>query len=666
MAALEVFLLGGFQVRMAGREIGLFGRKERGLLAVLAMAPGKPQSRDKLIGLLWSDREDKRARDSLKHAVLKLRSSLNGTHPPLIVADRDSVTLKQAAVSVDVAEFERLIAEGTMEAFSCASSIYQGDLLDGLDIRDPAFEEWLVIERHRLHDVACEALARLLDHQLATRPRDGAVATARRLVALDPLREAAHRALMGVYAGQGQTALALKQYRSCRDLLQSQLGVKPEIETERLYESILRRRWNGRFESAAIASLPGVAQVPSTVGEARLRDVGSLVHSTKTLIAVQPFKELTCGPELSLFTDGITEDIVTELSRFRGASVIAHQSSPAGNPTVDPVVRARASGAQYVVHGSVRSMPEHVRISARLFDARDGRQLWAEHYDREVKDVFGEQDNVTQMIVGALMRRVEEAQTERAKHKRLDELTPYDCLLRAIELHNRRTEEDEASARDLLRRAIELDPGFALPYAWLSTSLMVDWFEKGSNPAFSEAFDLARRAVELGDREGRCHGNLGYDLLHRRRFADAAVHVERSVALNPNDFMPVFGMGLLLAYAGKPSKAREWCGRVIRLNPDAPEILREGIVVTLYRQRRYAEAAAILKRLVKRQLWDSVYLIASYAQSDLMDEARVAAAEGQVNYPAMSPFSLAKNEPYEEADDRAHLLAGLRKAGVAE
>ena len=138
------------------------------------------------------------------------------------------------------------------------------------------------------------------------------------------------------------------------------------------------------------------------------------------------------------------------------------------------------------------------------------------------------------------------------------------------------------------------------------------------------------------------------------------------MALNPNDFMPVFGMGLLLAYTGKPLQANEWCGRVIRLNPDAPEILREGIVVTLYRQRRYAEAAATLKRLARRQLWDSVYLIASYAQSDLMDEARAAATECQVNYPGISPFWLAKNEPYEAADDLAHLLAGLRKAGVAE
>jgi len=652
---------------MTGQDIGPFGRKERGLLAILAMAPGKPQPRDKLVGLLWSDRDDRRARDSLKHAVLKLRSSIDGIHPSPIVADRESVTLERAGVSVDVAEFERLIAEGTAEAFGRAGSIYRGDLLDGLGVRDPAFEEWLVIERQRLHNVACDALAKLLDHQLATESRDGAVATARRLVTLDPLRESAHRVLMGMYAGQGQTALALKQYRSCHDVLRTQLGVKPEVETERLYESIQRRRWNGGFENAGMAPIRSVAQVRSTATEVRpLRDLKPLVHTSKSLIAVLPFKDLTCGPELRLFSDGITEDIVTELSRFRAVSVIGQQSSAGGDPTADPVGKGRASGAQYLVHGSVRSMRGYVRISARLLDACDGRQLWAEHYDRKPKDVFDKQDNITQVIVGALTRRVEEAQIERAKSKRRDELTPYDYLLRAIELHNRRNEEDEASARDLLRHAIELDPEFALPYAWLSTSLTIDWFEKGSSHAFNEAFDLGRQAVELGDKEGRCHGNLGYNLLHRKRFADAAAHIERSVALNPNDFMPAFGMGLLLAYTGRPLQAKEWCGRVVRLNPDAPEILREGIVVTLYRRRRYAEAAAILKRLVKRQFWDSVYLIASYAQSDLMDEARAAAAECQVNYPAMSPFWLAKNEPYEAADDLAHLLAGLRKAGVAE
>ena len=134
-----------------------------------------------------------------------------------------------------MAAFERLIGEGTPQALAQAITLYRGDLLDGLGVRDPAFEEWLLLERQRLRDLAREALAVLLDQHMATGAHDSAAAAARRLLALDPLREAAYRALMQIYAEHGQTAQALKQYQFCRDTLQRELGVKPEPETEQLY-----------------------------------------------------------------------------------------------------------------------------------------------------------------------------------------------------------------------------------------------------------------------------------------------------------------------------------------------------------------------------------------------------------------------------------------------
>lgn len=232
MASLQLVLLGGFQARAAGQEINVPGRKERALLAFLAMPVGEARSRDKLAGLLWSDRGDTQARESLKQAVFKLRKSLDGVQPSPLRADREFVTLDMEAVTVDVAEFEQLIDAGTMEALAQAAALYRGDLLDGLDLRDLAFEEWLLIERQRLRNLAREALAKLLDRHMSGDAHDQAGDAARRLLSLDPLREAAHRALMRIYAEQGQTALALKQYQLCRDALQSELGVRPEAETE--------------------------------------------------------------------------------------------------------------------------------------------------------------------------------------------------------------------------------------------------------------------------------------------------------------------------------------------------------------------------------------------------------------------------------------------------
>ena len=240
MTSLHLVLLGGFQARAAGREIDVPGRKERALLAFLAIPVGEPRSRDKLAGLLWSDRGDSQARDSLKQAIFKLRKSLDGVQPPPLVADREFVSLERAAVAVDVAEFEKLIGEGTMEALARAMALYRGDLLDGLDLRDAAFDEWLLMERQRLRDLAREALAKLVDWCMSGGVLDQAATTARRLLSLDPLQEVAHRALMQIYAAQGQTALALKQYQLCRDVLQNELGVGPEagcsVDSATLYK----------------------------------------------------------------------------------------------------------------------------------------------------------------------------------------------------------------------------------------------------------------------------------------------------------------------------------------------------------------------------------------------------------------------------------------------
>src|SRR3974377_2540132 len=144
MTSLELVVLGGFQAGAAGHVIDIAGRKERALLAVLAMPPGKPRSREKLASLLWSDRSDKQARDSLKQALLRLRKSFGSVCPLPMVTDRASVTLNRAEIAVDVLEFEQLVAGGTLDGLARATKLYRGDLLDGLNVRDPAFEEGLL------------------------------------------------------------------------------------------------------------------------------------------------------------------------------------------------------------------------------------------------------------------------------------------------------------------------------------------------------------------------------------------------------------------------------------------------------------------------------------------------------------------------------------------
>jgi DNA-binding SARP family transcriptional activator len=217
MMVVELTLFGGFEARLAtGQAIDLPGQKDRALLAILALPAGTTRSRDKLANLLWSDRGDQQARDSLKHSLTRLRQCLEPAGPSLITADRQSVKLDAIAIASDVATFERLLGDGTPDSLEKAAALYRGDLLEGIGIRDPAFEDWLLVERQRLRQSAEDALTTSMTQAMADGSLERAATSARRLLTLDPLRETAYRALMQIHAERSQTTQAMKLYESPR------------------------------------------------------------------------------------------------------------------------------------------------------------------------------------------------------------------------------------------------------------------------------------------------------------------------------------------------------------------------------------------------------------------------------------------------------------------
>ena len=243
MAELELRLLGRFQGRFSsGRSVELTTRKAWALLAYLALHAGQAHSREKLISLLWSDRAEKQGRDSLRQALTALRKGLGSEGVPLLTVNGDAIAVEPSAVEVDALSFEQLLAGGAPEDLERAVDLYRGDLLDGIGIRDPAFEDWVYTERERLHGRAVEALAKVLAHQAKSGAADRAMATAARLLQLDPLQEIAHRALMRRHAERGQRGLALRQYQACADVLKRELGIAPDPETVALYDSIRQAR----------------------------------------------------------------------------------------------------------------------------------------------------------------------------------------------------------------------------------------------------------------------------------------------------------------------------------------------------------------------------------------------------------------------------------------
>jgi TolB-like protein/Flp pilus assembly protein TadD len=662
MANLKLRLLGGFEAWTAcGDVVDLPGQKDRALLAYLAVAPGDSHSRERLAGLLWSERGDHQARDSLKQALLRLRRSLGTGDGGVLRADRRSIVLDRGAIDVDVRTFERLVRDNGIGALAQATSVYRGDLLDGIVVHDPAFEDWLLIERQRLRQLFERALSRLMAQALAVDDRERAADAARRLLSLDPLSEEAYRTLMRVHADEGQTAQALKLYDGLWDRLHRELGVRPEPETVALHDQIRRRR------------------SPSPVQNQPPEESAATPTSSKPSIAVLPFLNLSGDPEEQYFSDGITEDIITELSRFRTLLVIARNSSFRYRGDDQDMRRiGRELGVRYLAEGSVRRVGGRVRISAQLIDAESGNHIWAERYDRDAADLLTVQDDIVRAIATTLGYRVEAAGRERAMRLSPEALSAYDLVLRSEALLLRFTKDDNAEAQRLAEKAIALDARSALAHTQLGWTHCMDYIASWAEPrarSLDTAFALAQRAVLLNEADCRARWLLGNVHIYRREFDEARSQLLTALALNSNDVEARGMYGLYLIAVGEVDAALEQFDIAKRHNPFEFNYLIWYRGIALFTARRYDEAIAVLKQVHNPNNEVRCWLAASYAAAGRVTEGRamltefLAAAEREmVRFPgrrldAWEPYLHGLIE-YRDPREFDHLLSALRTAGL--
>jgi TolB-like protein/class 3 adenylate cyclase len=392
------------------------------------------------------------------------------------------------------------------------------------------------------------------------------------------------------------------------------------------------------------------------------------VAGSKPTIAVLPFTNMSGDPEQQYFSDGIMEDIITELSRFRSLFVIARNSSFLfRDKAADAKQIGRTLGAAYIVEGSVRRMGPRVRVTAQLIEAATGNHLWAERYDRDLQEIFEVQDEVVRAIVAVLPGRIEEAGAYSARRKRPESLEAYDFLLRGIELAKTFDDASTEPARKMFEEAIAVDAGIAPAYAWLANLRLRDWWTKTrSVSSLDEAFALAKKAVAADGNDGVCNGILGMAYLERRNFDEATFHTERFIALNPNDSSAPLLMGELLAYLGRPDEGITWIERAFRLNPFSPQAYTSFQGMILFAARRYAESIAAFNRmLVGTSIWEVMYLVAGYAYLGQLQEAHTLIAERVTPHPEVSLLAFAAKEPFKQPADLDHLLEGLRIAGIS-
>ena len=666
MASLQLKLLGGFLACLAsGQAIDVAGKKNRALLAYLALNPGKSFSREKLVGLLWSDRGDAQARSSLRQALVALRRDLAEADPGILIAKGDTVAIAPSAISTDVAKFERLAASTTRDDLRQAAALYEGDLMDGTAGRDPAYEEWLSTERGRLREIAVSTLARLSRQQSGVE----AVATATHLIALDLLREASHRALMEIHAAQGQRDQAIRQYQACREVLRRELGVEPSPETEALYRQVSEGKYRQAASSQQSAPTRAAASPPVEQSPLSLDD--------KPSIAVLPFTNMSGDAEQDYLADGITENIINGLSRFRDLFVIARDSTfTYKGKAVKVQDVSRELGVRYVLGGSAQWSRTGVRISAHLVDGATGRDLWAERYDRDAQDVLAVQDEVTQMIVGALATsyggRLRKAWQHRGGGAGPQDLQAIDYFQRGQQFLNHFTREDTERAREYFAKAAELDPGYAKPWAKMSMSHLVDaMFGWSKDPAESWArvLEYATIAVERDDDEAWGHWALAGYYHHLNQYDRAIAEYQTALELNPNDADVLTDFGWCLNYAGRHQEGLEMALKAMRLNPHYPDWYVMQLGQIYFDARQYEKAIATFDSLPNLEtILIQLCSAASHANLGHAEAAQHAVRRALELDPQATVSRWANPEmaQYKDPKDLEHFRDGLRKAGLPE
>ncbi len=394
-----------------------------------------------------------------------------------------------------------------------------------------------------------------------------------------------------------------------------------------------------------------------------------LSGSVKPSIAVLPFDNLNKDPKDDYFSEGITNDIIIDLSKFQNLLVIASNSVFGyKGKTVNVEDVSRELGVRYVLEGGVLKRGDRVRINAQLIDGATGQHLWAERYDEATDNIWDIQDEITGRIVRTLAVRITEIEQQRVLAKSTDNLEAYEYTLRGRALLARQSRSENFEARKLFRRAIELDPNYASAYSGLGWTYYdtVQWGWTGSpQEAVQQAHGLAQKALSLeaNDVYGRRLLASIYGL--RRQHDLALIESERLIAINPNDAGSFAQQGMALTWLGRPDGAILALERALLFDPDMKTDIFWHLGLAYYLKKRYADSAAVLERNIGRKdnpFWDYLLLAAVYAQMDRPEEAaRAAEAVRRIDprYKRLMRFGQFTNPADIERIDE-----GLRKAGL--
>ena len=457
-------------------------------------------------------------------------------------------------------------------------------------------------------------------------------------------------------------------------MVRDQVGERLELRFDDLGEQPMKNI--SRPVHVYAVQLQGVAQTqdsPSEGTEVTQKTNGEGDKegaSKKPAVAVLPFTNMSGDAEQEFFTDGLTEDIITELSRFHELMVISRNSTfTYKGQAVNVKAVAKEFGVDYVVEGSVRKAGNRIRVTVQLIEADKDQHVWAERYDRNLEDVFAIQDEVTSAIAATVFKRVEDASRTRAKSKRPENLQAYECLLAAKVLHHRSTPEDNKKAMQMVERAIQLDPKYAHAHSWCACINGQAWVHRWCDDldaTWDEVEKELEIAISLDENDGDVHRILAAVCVAHDDLEMAKHHQAKALNLNPNYDLVVVQNGELLTWLGLAEEGIEWIMKAMRLNPYHPERFWGHLGRAYFTARRYGEALDALKHIGSLDASLHALFAAVYAR---MDEK--VAAEAHIDQalsldPNLNQETYAATLHYQNDQDRDHHLEAVALAGMPE
>ena len=648
--AFRLKLFGGFLLhRSNGQEVRLRGRTNSALFAYLAVNAGQRLLREKVANFLWAEENrDTDVRTRLRVALAGIRQAMEGSQTPPVVSDPDWVWVDATALEVDVRQFERLAAEDSLEALAAAAELYAGELLEGFDaVADNSvdFSEWLRDERKRLLDLAIDVYSRLTDLQADAGQFDQAIATAKRAVKLEDLREASHCRLMKLYALAGRRDQAVQAYNNLCVILSRDLDIDPDPSTTTLYKAIR----NGSFPPP---------------------DHGAFSCHEPPSVLVVPFKAYGDSDAIE-YAYAISEAIGMSLgiaSEMRVMMATGGSGSEAA--PIDPA--ANGFPSRYALGGAVGKFGSKISIQPRLVDRSDGeRQVWARRYDGSVDDFLGWQRDIVLTVISELKVKLVEGEGSRIDRTYgTKNLSAYLAVSEGEKHLRRFTMPDNVRARELYETANRLDPNYAATWEGLAWTHFVEaWFGWSDSPQMSvrKSIELTTEAERLDPQRPRTRALFGMLALAEGQH-DAAIRIGReAVALNASDTDTRALLAYTYTYCGEPEAAIDWVRQAIRNRPYPPNWYH-WILSRAYRLVGKAKEATQELLASDAGTTDAslVELILCHAELNRPHDARLAAQQLLALSPEFSVNRFALLAPYKDRRQTEREAGVLRKAGLRD